>query len=93
MSARARNDCKKCPAEQTSNGNSIGLTGVWGILRNHLVGFQLQEPHRTVPTLKSGTLNADTLRDILRPLSHQKLSCLKSGVNNSSAVSLPINRE
>ena len=27
------------------------------------------------------------------PLSHQKLSFLKSGVSNSSTVSLPINRE
>ena len=36
MSARGRNNCNKCPVEETSGRNFIGLTVVWRILRKHL---------------------------------------------------------
>ena len=37
MLGRTKNNCKRCPVEQTSSTNSIGLTSVWGIPSNHLV--------------------------------------------------------
>ena len=39
------------------------------------------------------TNSGDLVMLLFIPFSHRKLSCLKSGVSNSSAVSLPINRE